>query len=599
MRCCTAHSGHREGALLKHCRLQKSLAALAFAAALGLPATGWAQGTAGPYLAAQQAERRGDVAEAARFYSRTLARDGDNVWVLERAMLNQIATGNLAEGIALARRHEQVNPGHHLGVLALAADSLQKRDADAIEEILTEEGPFVGQVIGAWALFADGDTTGAIQRLGEIEKSDANGRPGQIAAATHLGLVAAASGDDATAIEAFERASTLSEGGSIRLVAAHAKALARLGRAEDAVALINARLEGTFGDPALSRLATEISEGATPSPDIRTASQGAADVLHGIARLLVRGQNRVISLAYAQLAVFLDPSLTESRLLIAQIFDAAEQYESAIRAYESIPADAPEALSAMIGKAEVLQASGDVDAAIPAMKGAVTQFPNALEVHTALGDMLRREERFDEAATAYDGALALLPTIEPFHWALYYRRGIARERSKQWDLAEEDFRKALELEPDQPDVLNYLGYSLVELGLKLEEAEAMIEKAVEQRPDDGYIVDSLGWVLYRLGEFDRAVTHLERAVELRPVDPIINDHFGDALWMVGRRIEAEFQWKRALSFEPVEKDAARIREKLEIGLEAVLEREQEEGIPGIIGRNGEGDENSDTTSDGG
>ena len=548
-------------------------------------------------MAAQQAERRGDVAAAARFYSRTLARDGENAALLERAMLNQLATGNIAEGIALARRQEVLNPGHHLGVLALAADALQKRDLDTVREVLTNEGPFVGQVVAAWAAFAADDTDGAIAELKRIEASEANGRPGQIVGATHLGMVLAASGDDAGAVAAFERAAAMSEGGSLGLVEAHASALARLGKVEDAVKLINDRLAGTFGDPALERVALDIQNGAVPGPTIKTASSGAADVLYGVARLLARGQNRAVSLAYAQLAVFLDGDLTDAQLLLAQIFDATEQFDQAIAAYEAVPADAPETLSAMIGRAEALQASGSPDAAVEALRAAVTQFPDSLEVHTSLGDLLRRESRFDEAATAYDGAVELVDQVQQFHWALFYRRGIALERSKKWDRAEADFRRALELQPDQPDVLNYLGYSLVELGQKLPEAEMMIEKAVEQRPDDGYIVDSLGWVLYRFGEFDRAVTHLERAVELRPVDPVINDHFGDALWMVGRRTEARFQWKRALSFEPEDKDAKRIREKLEVGLDEVLLREREEGLPGIIGRHSENE--SGSTSDGG
>lgn len=561
--------------------------------------TAAAQGTSGPYLAGQQAERRGDVSAAARFYSRTLARDGGNLVVLERAMLNQLAAGRIGEGIALARRQESLNPGHHLGVLALAADGLQKREMDPVLGVLERKGPFVGQVIRAWAMFEAGDASAALAELERIEASDANGRPGQIVGATHLGHLAAASGDDARAVKAFERVANMADGGSLRLTEAHATALARLGQADAAVALITARLAGTFGDPGLSRLALEIEAGAVPPPSLNTAAEGAADVLYGVSRLLARGQNRTVALAYAQLAVFLDAKLTEARLLIARIFDATEQYAEAIDAYDNIPADAPEALSAMIGKAEVLQASGDVEGSIPAMQAAVEQFPDSLEAHTSLGDLLRRESRFEDASEAYDGAVALLSSIEPFHWALFYRRGIARERAKKWKLAEDDFRKALDLQPDQPDVLNYLGYSLVEKGLKLEEAEQMIETAVEQRPDDGYIVDSLGWVLYRFGEFDRAVEQLERAVELRPVDPVINDHFGDSLWMVGRRTEARFQWKRALSFKPEDKDAKRIREKLEVGLDAVLEREQAEGLPGIIGRTTDNSTTSGTNSDGG
>ena len=584
---------------MTHRVLQKFVLPLVVATMVGVPISTFAQGTAGPYMAAQQAERRGDVAEAARFYSRTLARDGDNVQLLERAMLNQLASGNVGEAIALARRQEALNPGHHLGVIALSADALQKRELEMVRELLGDDSPFVGQVIRAWADFSADELKLAVDQLKQIETSDANGRPGQIVGATHLGLVHAAAGDDTSAVEAFARASAMSDGGSLRLVEAHAGALARLGKTDEAVKLIEDRLAGTFGDAGLERLATDISAGDVPAPIIKTANTGAADVLYGVARLLARGQNRAVSLAYAQLAVFLDPNLTSALLLLAQIFEATQQYDEAIAAFEAIPVDAPETLSAMIGRAEALQDSGSPDAAVEALKAAVTQFPDSLEAHTSLGDLLRRESRFEEASTAYDGAVAMVGEPQPFHWALFYRRGIALERSKQWEAAEKDFRHALQLQPDQPDVLNYLGYSLVELGKKLHEAEEMIEKAVEQRPDDGYIVDSLGWVLYRFAEFDRAVEHLGRAVELRPVDPVINDHYGDALWMVGRRTEARFQWKRALSFEPEEKDADRIREKLSGGLDKVLAREREEGVPGIIGRQSENEAGNGNASDGG
>jgi tetratricopeptide (TPR) repeat protein len=147
-----------------------------------------------------------------------------------------------------------------------------------------------------------------------------------------------------------------------------------------------------------------------------------------------------------------------------------------------------------------------------------------------------------------------------------------------WDKAEADFRSALERNPDQPQVLNYLGYSMVEKGINLDEALSMIERAVEARPDSGYIIDSLGWVLYRLGRYDEAVEPMEKAVEIEAVDPIVNDHLGDVYWAVGRTREAEFQWHRALSFEPKEEDAARIRRKLEVGLDVVLE---EEGAPAL------------------
>ena len=579
-------------------RIRTVLFSLLASAALAAPMTASAQGIAGPYLAAKQAEARGDVQNAARLYAQTLARDGENTPVMERAMVNQIAAGNVAEGIALARRYEALQPAHHLGVLALAAGDLKADNLAAVRGLMSEDGPFVAQVIDAWAAFGNDEIDSAREVLATLEKDDANGRPGQIVAAYHMGLIEAADGNDEAAVEAFTRASNMADGGTLRLVRMQAEALARLGRAEDAVAVINTRLAGTYGDPSTSALAVAIADGAKPPVAIQTAEQGAAEVLFGVSGLLARGRNRLIGLAYARLATYLDPDLTRAQLLIAQILDQDRQFELAVAAYDAIPSDAPESLAARIGYAEVLQASGEVDDGVTAMREAVALFPKALEAHTSLGDMLRRESRFEEAGLAYDGAVALLDKIQPHHWGLFYQRGIALERSKQWDRAEADFRKALELEPDQPDVLNYLGYSLVELGQKLDEAEKMIEKAVDQRPEDGYIVDSLGWILYRFGEFERATEQLERAVELRLVDPVINDHFGDALWMVGRKTEARFQWRRALSFEPEDDAAKRIRRKLDDGLDVVLEEEKAEGLPGIIGRNT--DENDGTkTNDGG
>ena len=183
-----------------------------------------------------------------------------------------------------------------------------------------------------------------------------------------------------------------------------------------------------------------------------------------------------------------------------------------------------------------------------------------------MGDLLRGKDRFAEAEAAYTRAIQRLPKVERSDWRLLYARGITYERTKRWPQAEADLLKALELEPDQPFVLNYLGYSWVDQGLNLDRAKAMLHRAVELRPDDGFIVDSLGWAYYRLGESDKAVTYLERAVELEPGDPVLNDHLGDVYWRVGRQREARFQWQRALTFKPEPDAVAAIQAKLANGL---------------------------------
>ena len=191
-------------------------------------------------------------------------------------------------------------------------------------------------------------------------------------------------------------------------------------------------------------------------------------------------------------------------------------------------------------------------------------------MQSALADLLRREERWAEAIPVYDAAIALIPEVKPGHWPLFFSRGVCEESLKNHDKAEADFRKALELNPNQPQVLNYLGYSFVDRGENLDEALSMIERAVKAQPDQGYIIDSLAWAYFRLGRYQDALEPMEKASLLEPVDPVVTDHLGDVYWAVGRKREAEFQWHRALSFGPTEKDADRIRRKIDKGLDAVL-----------------------------
>lgn len=190
-------------------------------------------------------------------------------------------------------------------------------------------------------------------------------------------------------------------------------------------------------------------------------------------------------------------------------------------------------------------------------------------MNASLGDLYRQKQDYENANRAYDASLRGFGEGSPVRWWLLYSRGITYERMDMWAEAEADFRASLSLNPGNPSVLNYLGYSLVDRGLKYEEALGMIEQAVAARPNNGAIVDSLGWVYYKLGRYEEAVGPLERAAELEPNDPIVSDHLADAYWKVGRYTEAQFQWRRALSFEPEETTADRIRRKLAIGLDAV------------------------------
>ena len=222
--------------------------------------------------------------------------------------------------------------------------------------------------------------------------------------------------------------------------------------------------------------------------------------------------------------------------------------------------------TAVVRVAQNLDATGNRAEALRRLGNIVNSRPDDLDAVSVLGDLLRYDEQYVAAADAYTDALALTGGDSPSDWRFYYVRGIAYERAKEWPKAEADFLKALELNPDQPAVLNYLGYSWIDQDMHLKKALEMIEKAVEAQPQDGYIVDSLGWAFYKLGRIDEAVQTLEQAVLLRPNDAEINDHLGDAYWKAGRKLEARFQWNVAASVDEVGNVKERVAPKLAEGL---------------------------------
>jgi tetratricopeptide (TPR) repeat protein len=277
----------------------------------------------------------------------------------------------------------------------------------------------------------------------------------------------------------------------------------------------------------------------------------------------------------ARLALRLRPDFTPVLLLVADHYAQADQPEAALAMLQRVPTDDPLVRVAALRRAATLDKMDRVAEAEALYRRIGAEAPGAPQPFARLGDMLRQRSRFAEAAAAYDEAVTRLGTLQAGEWPLLYARGIAHERAGQWPKAEADFKRALELSPEQPYVLNYLAYTWVERGENIVEARRMLERAVELRPNDGNIVDSLGWALFKLGDVPGAVRWLERAVELEPRNSVINDHLGDAYWLAGRRREAEFQWRRALGLEPEAADIPKIESKLREGLPATAQRRSE------------------------
>ena len=547
------------------------IAALASSIIMTTPAL--SNGLAGPYLAARQAAITSNFSEAVDYYRKAIFADPQNPALLENAIIAFIAKGEIEGAVQLAERLVRITDASSVVSLLLNAEAAKRNSfADIKVEDTAGEGGIAPLVIGlveAWAAFGDGrmsDTTAVFDRLASTDDF-------QSLAHYHKGLAFALVGD----FEAADRILSGEEHGALVLSArgirAHAQVLVQLDRRQDAIDLLDAATQGRLV-PSLADLRARIDAGAPVEFDFLTsAGDGVAEVYFNMASILNGRATAEHILIYSRLAEYLRPTHADAILLSAETLEDIEQYDLASDAYASIPVGHPSHFLAEMGRADTLYKDDRLDAAIEVMRGLAKTDESNPFVHSALGDMLSRSDQDKDAIDAYSVSISLRAEDDRSAWRSYYARGIVYERIKQYPEMESDFRKALDLLPDQPDVLNYLGYSLVEQRIKLDEALGMIQKAVELRPDSGYITDSLAWVYYRLGRFEEALEPMERAAELLPIDPIINDHLGDIYWVNGRKREAEFQWKRALSFEPEEIDATRIRRKLEVGLDVVLEDE--------------------------
>ena len=560
-----------------HRRIGTGTALAALLACLGGTPV-FADGNTGAYLAARHAAINNDINQAATYFTRALAADPTNISLMEQAVLYKIAAGRVSAAIPIARTLVAKEPDHRIGQLLLVAEDFQKGDTKEAAERLEKHGDkafntVTAKLLSGWAAF-DLDKQKEAQ---DIFASLDGQQLYRVFADYHAGLAAAAD-DKPEEAEKLFKSSIGDETPTARLAEAYGRFLERETRNEDAIAIYDRALERAPSDPVIL-MARERAEkmDEKPAPLVETGKQGAAEALYGLASAFARDEGGIrLSLVYLQLALYLNKEMEAPRLLLGNVLEAQERWEEAAETYENFDADSPYYRSAQVGRADSLSRIDKTDEALEALEKLEEVFPKDVTVPIAIGDLMRRAERYDEARAAYDRAFDIIGEPKERYWSLHYARGVSNERLGNWDEAEADLQQALEFRPDQAHVLNYLGYSWIEQNRNLTEAREMIERAVELRPNDGYITDSLGWVEYRLGDYESAVETMERAVELTPTDPVINDHFGDTLWVVGRKTEARFQWRRALSFKPDEEELReRIKRKLSVGLDVVLEEERE------------------------
>ncbi len=512
------------------------------------------KGAFGDYVAGRFAEQQGDLDIAADRLRAALSQDAGVAEVANQAFVAAVLAGRpdaarLATGVA----------DNAVAQLVLAdrdARSENWEQAEARFAALPQQGltQILRPLLIAWAQQGARRTTAALAGLQPV--LDEQRFRGVMA--LHAALIADLGGFTPDAARLYAVARAEYGGLNLRLGQILANWQARQGNLEEARHTVR-DMVGVNGDLALAR---EALERDVETRQVRSATDGIAETYLAMAATLRQQNANDSAQVLLRLALDVREDFTAARLLLADIQEGNKQTAAAAQTLAGVPPSDPLAVVVALRRANLLDGMGQEEEATRMLEALAQQFPDRPEPLVQIGDSLRRRNRFHEAAEFYDRAVARIGTPSRANWPLFYERGIAFERDNQWPKAEADFEYALQLAPEQPNVLNYLGYAWVERGHEVDRARHMIERAVEQRPDDGAFIDSLGWVQLRQGDTGGALKNLERAVELQPEDPVINAHLGDALDAAGRHREAEFQWRRALNLNPEPDDQARIERKL-------------------------------------
>lgn len=517
------------------------------------------------YLAGQAARMDNDTQLAADYYVSALKADPANSVVLRnRAYQLLISDGRFREARALSDELSRGSLSYNLSRMVRVLELVKQRKYDgALQALEMVSGTgfdlLLKPIASAWSYAGKGDEAAAFQALDVLNKHRAFGG----FYIEHKAYLHAYFGDWDSARAVFEDALTNGRALSSRGILDYAGRLSKRGDFEKAILAVEAVLKQAPQVAELVAARDQLKAGKAFSPYVKRPSDAVAEALYRTSTELVRKPTATSAILYARLATYLQPRLNAAYVLIADVYAAQGRLEPALATIESLDENGPMAAVRTLRAANYLDRLDRSGEAAQLLTKALETNPNNSMLRVSLADVLRRTEKFGDAVALYDAAIADGGADD---WTLYYGRGIAHEQKGDFTQAEADLRKALELRPDDPFILNYLGYSLLDRGQKEAEAIAMIDAAVKARPNDGYIIDSQGWAAYRLGEYERAVTLLERAVSLQPGDPTINDHLGDAYWKTGRTIEARFKWQQVLTMEPTDAQVGTVETKLDLGL---------------------------------
>ncbi len=512
-------------------------------------------GTYGAFLVGRFAAREGDQEIAAESLLRALNADPRNMDLLQPAFVACLLAGR-PEAARLAR----LLPDVQAAQLLLVDQDIKAGNWDAAESrirALPRQGvsQLLQPLLLAWAQFGSGRVDTALATLRPLVE----GQRLRGVYALHAALINDLAGRSAEATRLYRIAQADGGAGSLRMAQLLASWQVRQGQLAEA----GQTLRGVAESGQEMPVAVSTLLAAANTRAVARASDGVAEVFLGFAGSLGQQDGTELALPLLRLALDLRPDFTTARLLTADLLEMTKRYDAAALVLAPVPNEDPLIGVVRLRRAGLAERAGRTEEALHDLDQLARDYPDSPQPYAVQADILRQKNRYAEAVAAYDKAIARISSPKRGAWPLYYARGIAHDRAHDWRKAERDLQRAMELAPDQPYILNYLGYSWADQGVNLTKARSLIEKAMALKPNDGAITDSLGWVVFRQGDVGGAIKLLERAAELQPEDATINSHLGDAYASAGRKREAQFQWRRALLFNPEPEEKVRLEAKLQ------------------------------------
>jgi len=524
----------------------------------------------GSYLSGRFAESQGDVTRGVDFLRESLKRDPDNKEMLGGLYRMMMQSGKIEEAVQIAPKLSGVRvvgDGSEFSPDMLLAMDEAKQGKYEMAAKRLQGIPKAGFNNLLVPLLQEWIKLGAGQIKTPLEAKEI--LPEAKVILPHIYLNAAFIND----IAGFEEAAQQQYGASVkdvrvepfRAVEAFANYYSRKGGKEKRQKLIDDYL-AAHGDSFLADELLAESSAENAKPLVTNATEGLAEVFYTMANIFHGVRPAADEITTLHLALYLRPNFPAAEFLLASTYELAQDYQTAVATYQSIEKDSPYFVRGRIRSVYDESEMGRNTGAVAKLDAIAAERPGDIDALLAKGDILRAQNHFKEAADAYTIAASRVKTMLKHHWIIYFSRGTCFERMGQWEKAEADMKKALKLNPGEPEILNYLGYSWLTQHRNIVEAKKMIEDAYDARPEDAHIIDSMGYALYVNGEFASALEYFEQALERTPDDPTVNDHLGDTYWQLGRKTEAKYQWERALADDPdaaLEKD---IRKKMDKGL---------------------------------